>query len=133
MQKVLIPALALMLGLSLALSGCAQAADPAAASTTTIDESRLPVATAYIAANGNVLSSSGNVTITHTLLSGLYQVTVTGNSFDSTYVIVLTPATNSKTYMDSYVFTGNLYCASYDEAGAVKDTDFSIAIWKNKY
>jgi hypothetical protein len=133
MQKVMIPALLSLLVFSLVLTGCSQAAAPAAAaaSAPTIDETRLPVATAYIFASGNVKSSSGNI-IASRSTTGVYQVDITGVRIDSSYTIILTPAQNSKTYMNSYLKSGNLECAAYDDTGTPTNTDFNLVIWQNK-
>jgi hypothetical protein len=133
MLKVSVPALLCILAFSLFLGGCAQPTVPAPSPSpsSSIDESLIPVATARILATGHLASSSGNVSVTYNT-TGLYQVSVANVTFDDSYSVQLTPTQNSKAYMNSYLLSGNLYCCAYNETGAAIDTDFSIAVWKNK-
>ena len=93
----------------------------------------LPICMGYIAANGAILSGTGNFTVVKDIPSGLTEITITGESYTNTGYITM--ATNvrtdgSKNFCMSEAVSGKLRIWQYDDGGTINNQDFHFVVYK---
>jgi hypothetical protein len=91
----------------------------------------LPIAYGTIQDNDNILSDSNNWTLSHVDNSGIYDITVTGETIALTgYTLMATSNANFPVFVVALPVSGKLQVKTFLANGTLQDTGFSFVIYK---
>jgi hypothetical protein len=91
----------------------------------------VPIAYGTLQDNGNILTTSGNWTLTHTDNSGIWTIDVTSENITLTgYALIATSNANFPSFVIAQPVSNNLQVKTYTSAGTLQDIGFSFVIYK---
>ncbi|HEY3386775.1 MAG TPA: hypothetical protein VGK46_09705 [Saprospiraceae bacterium] len=91
----------------------------------------VPICYGSVDANGTILSGSGNFSVT-TTPPGYYEITITGETYsNSGYTTNVTPVSANPRFLSTVNNAGKLVVRTWTSAGALVDTLFHFAVYRN--
>lgn len=97
----------------------------------TTNANMIPIAYGTLQDNGNILTNSNNWTLTHVDNSGIWEISVSGETVALTgYVLIATPNANFPSFVIAQPISGKMQVKTYTSAGTLQDIGFSFVIYK---
>lgn len=100
--------------------------------TSTGGANLVPICYGTVSSSGSIQAGTGNFSVTHTNGSGLYTITITGESYSFiTYNTNVTTIGLSATIPATFSSAGSLQVRLFTTTGSADDQDFNFVVFKN--